>query len=236
MYEKISDDKRTNQVRPTTVILVRHGETEANVQQIWHGALDAPLTARGQRQVEATGHGVAELSRRFPIDRFFVSPAPRTQSTAAAISAATHMTPEIREGLREFDLGDWEGRTFADLHDNENLWGRWEVEPAFAPPNGESPQSFNRRAVETVQTLADQYPGETLLLVTHGGVICNVLATWIGDGPQDWQSWDPHNCAISMLQLDGDAWRAVMVNDISHLPANTVAAQTPEYTGEAQAG
>jgi len=234
MYETTAGNNRTQQACPTTVILVRHGETEANVQQVWHGAMDAPLTMRGQRQVEATGQGVAELSRRFPIDRFFVSPAPRTQRTAAAIAAALGMRPEIREGLREFDLGDWEGRSFTDLHDNEDLWGRWEADSAFAPPNGESPRSFNRRAVETVQALADQYPGETLLLVTHGGVICNVLATWVGDGPQDWQSWDPHNCSISVLQWDGKMWRAVMVNDVSHLPADVVVAQTPEYAGQAQ--
>jgi len=236
MYETTTGDNRAQQAHPTTVILVRHGETEANVQQVWHGALDAPLTPRGQRQVEATGRGVAELSSGFPIDHFFVSPAPRTQSTAAAIAVAIHRTPAIHEGLREFDLGDWEGRTFADLHSNEDLWGRWEEDPAFAPPNGESPQSFNRRAVATVQALADQYPGETLLLVTHGGVICNVLATWVGNGPQDWQLWDPHNCAITVLQWDGKAWRAALLNDIGHLPADAVVARAPQYAGEAQAG
>jgi len=228
MCPTVAENRRETR-QPATVILVRHGETEANVLQVWHGALDAPLTQRGQRQVEAAARGVADLSRRYPIDRFYVSPLARTKSTAAAIADAIDMTPVVHEGLREFDLGEWEGRTFQDLRESEDLWGRWDKDPAFAPPQGESPTSFNQRVVQTVQTLAEKHPGETLLLVTHGGVICNVLATWVGDGPQDWQLWDAHNCAISVLQWDGEKWHALLVNDISHLPSDAVVTQATDY-------
>ncbi len=228
MCPAVAENRRETR-RPATVILVRHGETEANVLQVWHGALDAPLTQRGRRQVEAAGRGVADLSRRYPIDRFYVSPLARAQSTAAAIADAIDMTPVVHEGLREFDLGEWEGRTFQDLRESEDLWGRWDKDPAFAPPQGESPTSFNQRVVQTVQALAEKHPGETLLLVTHGGVICNVLATWVGDGPQDWQLWDPHNCAISVLQWDGEKWHALLINDISHLPPDAVVTQATDY-------
>ena len=52
------------------------------------------------------------------------------------------MTPQIEPDLREFDLGDWEGRSFRDLREQEDLWGHWERDPGFAPPNGESPRQF----------------------------------------------------------------------------------------------
>jgi broad specificity phosphatase PhoE len=208
----------------TTIILVRHGETEGNVQQVWHGAMDAPLTRRGQQQVAATAAHFAEIHRTQPIDRFYVSPLPRARSTAQAIARAIGVEPQVDEGLREFDLGDWEGRTFRDLKETEDLWGRWAADPGFAPPNGESPRSFSQRAQRAIRDLAARHPGQTTLLVTHGGIICHVLAAWLGTGPADWPRWEPHNCAITFLYPDGAGWRATRVNDIRHLPPEAVVA------------
>jgi probable phosphoglycerate mutase len=171
----------------TTLILIRHGETEANVQQVWQGSLDAPLTVRGQQQVAATAVRMAALSHQHPIDAFYVSPLPRARSTALAIAKAIQRQPTIAAGLREFDLGDWEGRSFRELKETEQLWERWRVDPTFAPPNGESPHTFNLRAVSVISALAETHPGQTVLVVTHGGLICNVLATWLGTGPGDWR-------------------------------------------------
>lgn len=210
----------------TQLILVRHGETEANVSQVWHGALDAPLTERGRWQVSATASRVAQLQECSPVSAFYVSPQPRAQSTAAAIAAAIGREPTVEHDLREFDLGDWEGRSFQDLHDVEDLWGKWRVDPKFAPPNGESPHLFNLRAVGAVGMLARAHPNQTVLIVTHGGVICNVLASWLGAGPADWRNWEPHNCAITVLEGENGRWRGLLVNDISHLPAESSVEET----------
>jgi broad specificity phosphatase PhoE len=213
----------------TTIILIRHGETEANVQQVWQGSLDAPLTQRGQQQVAATAARMAALSQQQPIDAFYVSPLPRARSTALAIAAAIQQQPIIAPELREFDLGDWEGRSFRELKEQERLWERWRVDPTFAPPNGESPHTFNLRAVNAIRTLADAHLAQTLLMVTHGGLICNVLATWLGAGPSDWHRWEPHNCAITILQVHNGEWQAQLVNDISHLPPTMIVDETPVY-------
>ncbi len=214
---------------PARLILVRHGETEGNVNQVWHGALDAPLTARGEVQVAATAARLAELHAAQPFDVFYVSPLPRARSTAAAIATAIDLQPVVDPDLREFDLGDWEGRSFQELREVENLWVRWEVDPAFAPPNGESPMSFNRRALATLARLAEAHPGKSLLIVSHGGYISSLLATWLGKSPGDWRAFDPHNCAISLLVAQGDGWRGELVNDIEHLPPAARALQAPDY-------
>lgn len=206
----------------TTLILLRHGETEANVQQLWHGSLDAPLTRRGQQQVQATADYMRELTVQYPLDAFYVSPLARAQSTASAIAQAIALNPTVEINLREFDLGDWEGRSFADLKEKENLWERWLSEPTFAPPHGESPYSFNRRAVTVFEQLAALHPNQTVLIVTHGGLICNVLATWFGTGPADWQRWEPHNCAISILRSELAQWQSIIVNSTAHLPPEVI--------------
>jgi 2,3-bisphosphoglycerate-dependent phosphoglycerate mutase len=203
----------------THLILVRHGETEANVRQVWHGALDAPLTDRGRLQVEATAHHLAARQRTDPLAAFYVSPLARAQSTAAAIAVATGLPPVIEAGLREFTIGDWEGRSFADLHATENLWGRWQEDPEFTPPNGESLLAFNRRVVTVLKGLVDAHPGAAVLAVTHGGFIASALSTFLGRGPRDWQRYDPPNCAVSELVWDGAAWTGLTVNDVAHIPS-----------------
>ncbi len=203
----------------TTLILVRHAETKANVDGVWHGSLDAPLTPRGRLQVAATGARFATLAAEVGgIDAFYVSPLQRAQTTAAAIAQAIGMQPEIDDDLREFHIGDWEGRAMAELGRDENLWATWAADPTFAPPNGESPASFGAAALAAAKRIAHDHAGETVLLVTHGGFICHVLASWIGEGPADWQNWEPHNCSIAILRADGASWQGVTVNDISHLP------------------
>lgn len=206
----------------TTLILLRHGETEGNVQQVWHGALDAPLTPRGQQQVVATLQYISDFHRRTPIDQLYVSPLPRALRTAEPIAQALGMAVKIEPGLREFDLGDWEGRTFVELRDVERLWARWRQDPAFAPPKGESPRSFHARVLRILQQLVALHPTQTVLAVTHGGVICNALATWLGTGADDWRNWEPHNCAITILQLTDGQWQPYIVNEISHLPPEAI--------------
>ena len=201
----------------TRLILVRHGETEANVEQVWHGSADAPLTPRGQRQVVATARRIAELHREHPIQAFYVSPLPRAQSTAQAIGAAIGMEPVVEPDLREFSIGDWEGRSFRELAQVERLWQRWQSDPSFAPPNGESPIQFSQRVQRVFRRLVERHPGQTILVVTHGGVISNLLAQWLGEGPGDWARWDPPNCAITVLEKRDGVWHPVLVNDVSHL-------------------
>lgn len=213
------NQKKAQIVTMTTFIIVRHGETEANIRQIWQGSLDAPLTPRGRRQVEATGRRMAELVRTYPVDHFYVSPLPRAQSTAASIAAAIGQRPVVEPRLREFDLGDWEGRSFRDLKENEDLWNHWEQDPTFAPPNGESPRSFSHRVNAGFRELAAAHPDATVLTVTHGGVISNLLTNWLGGDPRNWREWEAPNCAISVITGDGNGgWQAIMANDVSHLP------------------
>lgn len=219
----------------TRVILVRHGETEANKLQMWHGSLDAPLTERGQLQVAATGRRFAECVQHKRIDHLYVSPLPRARSTAAAIADAIGLQPVVEDGLREFSIGDWEGRTYRDLIDNEQLWRRWEIDPTFSPPNGESPTSFGERAVAAVEMLAEKHRGQTFVAVSHGGLIGAVLDAWLGNRSGDWMRWEPHNCAISVLEWDGDRWRGIMVNDINHLPEEAIIRERPEYHQEPEA-
>lgn len=214
----------------TKLFLVRHAETEANLKGLWYGSTDAPLTERGEKQVLATGQRMAELVQEHPLDAFYVSPLGRTQKTAAAITEQIAMQPTIEDGLREFALGDWEGRSYVDLAKTEKLWERWKADPEFRPPNGESVLSFHKRAVAIIEILVRRHAGQTILAVTHGGIICNVMALWLGDGIEDWPRWEPDNCSITLLTQQDNQWQIEHWNDTSHFPPEAVVGEKPLYT------
>jgi len=199
------------------LILLRHAETEANAAQVWQGSLDAPFSPKGQAQVDATARYFPTFAQKFPVDHIYVSPIGRAQRTAAPTAQALNLPMIVHDPLREFNLGDWEGRSFEDLRETENLWDRWDRDPTFAPPNGESPASFARRAVKALTALVNDHPGQTVLAVTHGGIIAYALSNFLGSGGLDWDRWEPPNCAISVLDRDESGWHGVLVNSAAHL-------------------
>jgi broad specificity phosphatase PhoE len=220
-------------MQSTRLILIRHAESDANAstnlsEKVWQGSSDSPLTIRGELQVAATAAHVATLHRRYAVDVFYVSSLLRARRTADAISRAIGLPVQVDHALREFDLGDWEGRTFAELEDIENLSKRWEADRYFVPPGGESPYIFQRRIVTAFESLVSVHPDHTVLVVTHGGVIRNLLGLWIGHGPDDWQRWNASNCSITILERRGQTWCPVLLNDISHLPPQVIVSK-PEF-------
>lgn len=206
----------------TKLILIRHAETEGNFNGVWNGVTDAPLTTRGQQQIEAVARHVARLLAEQAIDHFYTSPMGRAQKTAAAISTALGRSPVIHEELREFDLGDWEGRSMKELGEVEKLWEIWAANPHFAPPNGESPDGFSRRAVKIIHELAEQHAGETVLVVTHGGIISCSIAYWIESELNEWEKWEPHNCSLTILEHVEGQWRLVAFSDVGHLAPSLI--------------
>jgi broad specificity phosphatase PhoE len=216
-------------MHPTTLYLVRHGETLANVEQRWYGSLDAPLSPRGEVQVAATGVRFGANAAQAAVDAIFASPLGRAQKTAAAIGQALNLPVIVEPSLREFHIGDWEGRTYRELMEEERLWERWKVDPAFAPPNGESPASFARRTLVEVGALLDQQAGRRLVLVSHGGVIGCLLDAWIGSATGDWARWEPHNCSVSVLHWEDGRWQPGAINDVSHLPDDAKPSYRPVY-------
>lgn len=93
-----------------TVILVRHGQTDAN-GACYAGRTDVPLNAEGRRQAEAL---VKRLAGR-PVDRILTSPLRRAAGTAAPLARDRHLVPETCDALQELDFGDLEGRAKAEV-------------------------------------------------------------------------------------------------------------------------
>ena len=134
----------------TVLMLVRHGETPANLEGIWHGSIDSPLTERGLLQAERVAAHVAD---RFPdVAAVYASHLQRARRTAQAIAEATRLGVRVDAGLGEYHLGTWEGKTYRELFRQQRLLECIREDPDFAPHGGESP----RQVAERISGAAEQ--------------------------------------------------------------------------------
>ena len=167
----------------TRVLLVRHGESEWNAAGRWQGWADTELTGLGILQAG----DAAERLRSAGITTVVASDLRRTQHTAEIIAARLGLSPVHADpALREFDVGDWSGLTRPEI---EARWpgqlDAWREGKLACTPGGEPRDHFVDRVLGAVRGVAHRFPGQTILAVTHGGVIGTLQRTLDGDDSRD---------------------------------------------------
>lgn len=189
--------------------LIRHGETAWNQQRRWQGHTDISLNPRGELQARTL---TARL-QRMAFDQVVSSDLTRARQTAQVALPAAETLVDAR--LREMSFGQWEGRTWEELkeEDPEGLQA-WLHNPyAYCPPGGESFQALMERSRDWMNAL----PKGRTAAVTHGGVIRAIVHSVLG--VPDGNAWRLafENCSITRLQID--EWGTVVhtLNDCSHL-------------------
>lgn len=151
--------------QPTVTLLLRHGQTPLSTERRFAGIGDIELTETGVRQAKLAGE---RLAARGDIDVIVTSPLQRASQTAAEVAATTGAPVVTDDDLRETDFGAWEGLTFAEA---QQRWPdevtAWLADPAVAPPEGESFTAVGVRVRAALDRLLGQYPGQTVLVVSH---------------------------------------------------------------------
>ena len=127
-----------------TWYLVRHGETEWNVEARMQGRLDSRLTARGREQAVRTG----EMLARLGVDHVFASPLGRVRETLALIAPSVPIAPVFDDRLMEWSAGEWAGRRYADLRkESAEEFAAWESDRyTVRSPGGEHFGDLDARA------------------------------------------------------------------------------------------
>ncbi|UBM26474.1 alpha-ribazole phosphatase family protein [Pseudomonas sp. p1(2021b)] len=150
--------------------LLRHGETEQGGGL--RGSLDDDLTERGWAQMHAA------VAQAGPWDALVSSPLRRCARFAEQLGDRLALPVQCEAGVRELHFGDWEGRSAAQImQDQADALGRFWADPyAFTPPNGEPVGDFAERVLTTMERLGRQHAGKRVLLITHGGVMRLLLA------------------------------------------------------------
>jgi 2,3-bisphosphoglycerate-dependent phosphoglycerate mutase len=201
----------------TRFIVVRHGETQWNVEHRIQGFGNSPLTARGEAQADAIGERLAR--ERF--DALVASDLGRAMQTAQRIAARTghQVIPDAR--LRERNFGIGEGMTYAEIDARfPGAFSRTqEMDPDFRVPQGETRREFHERIMHAFEALASEHDGQRICVVAHGGVLAAIYRV-IHDIPVA----QPHtipiaNAAYNAITFEADRWALEAWDDVDHLPA-----------------
>jgi broad specificity phosphatase PhoE len=159
------------------LILVRHGETEANARGLLSGRVDSALSEKGRRQAARVA---AALDRRDPETRVISSPLARTVATAEIIAGDVGKI-EIDERWIELDYGELDGTALTAVP--EETWARWRADPDFIPAGGESLRACGARVAEACTELLVDAAESDVVVVTHVSPI-KAAAVWamgVGD-------------------------------------------------------
>jgi probable phosphoglycerate mutase len=156
-------------VNPIRFLLIRHAESTWNAAGRWQGHGDPPLSQRGREQAARCAAKLAGEK----VDRLVCSDLRRTRETAEAIAAALGLSPRPDPDLRELDVGAWTGLTRGEIErQSPELLARFESDdPDVRPGGGESRREIRMRTRAAVRRLAEEFPGERIVLVVHLGVI-----------------------------------------------------------------
>jgi len=158
----------------TTIILVRHGETEANKEGIFRGRADFPLNENGLRQAEALARELA----RFKVDFVISSPLSRALKTAQKIAESQSCPLRVDERFTNISLGKWEGvphKVVAEKYPRE--YELWLTQPEkLKIPGGETLSEVMTRSVAALVEYAETNSGRTFVVVSHRAVLKPLIA------------------------------------------------------------
>jgi broad specificity phosphatase PhoE len=189
----------------TTLLLVRHAETEDNVSMRLSGWTDADLSARGESQIELLADHFNRVHGH--IDALYASPLIRARRTAEAIGALTGHTPILMDDLREMYFGELDGRPFEELREAYAHLLEADENSAiedFVWPSGESRSGFTARSLRVTNEIARRHPGGLVGVVTHGGLIATLMTILQGESAANWRKWVVPNASLS--EVLWDAW------------------------------
>lgn len=202
-------------ISDTRVLLVRHGQIQANIDRKWHGWTDSGLTDTGKEQAYRAGQ---RLKSQHPqISAVYSSPLQRTRHTANAIGDAFEMGVKVIDGLKEYGIGEWEGESFEDLRRRHNFFEQIKQDRHFAPTGGESIQQVSERVVDSITQLATIHRGETIVAVSHGAAMALLLANVLHQDPYEWNRYQFANTGVTELLFAGANSTLRDFNCISHL-------------------
>ncbi|NGM71334.1 histidine phosphatase family protein [Natronolimnobius sp. AArcel1] len=204
----------------TTIVVVRHGETTWNQTQRLQGWAPAPLTDLGQEQVSQLG---TTLTEEYSIDRILSSDLYRTEETVEILLEHIDAPVTFESAWRERDMGLYQGLPVTQMSKRFPQYDLEEAGPEAAhrrPESGESLVDVRKRVLERWETtLTECEPGETILIVTHGGPIRLLLGHLKNlDIVKTIMEQSQGNCAINEFKVDckTDTIRIVCENDTGH--------------------
>lgn len=177
------------------IIIVRHGQTNANVEGITQGQIDSELNELGISQAKKTGKYIND---NFSIDEAWVSDLSRTKKTASFITKNFSTT----ELIREMSFGDWENHHFEEIGKKfpKQVEEYLTASENFKAPNGESYTDMHDRGKKFLERI-DYNEQSVTLIVSHGGFMRVLIPLIMGLPKKSLLNFQFENCSITELNF-----------------------------------
>jgi alpha-ribazole phosphatase/probable phosphoglycerate mutase len=200
---------------PTRVYLLRHAETTWNAEGRLQGHLDAPLSERGRRQLEA----LTRALRPVALAALYSSPLSRARVCAEAVGAACGLAVQPVDEFREMNQGEWEGRLVDEVvaADGARVQAWWDAPHEVQVPGGESLQQLQARALRGFERVVARHHAEAVAIMAHGGVNKVILLAVLGAPLSHHGRIRQANACINIIEVNGESRRVVLLNDTVHL-------------------
>ncbi len=180
------------------ILLIRHGQTDWNIEGRWQGYIDIPLNTEGLEQAQA----LAVYLKDRPITAIYSSDLLRARQTAAPIAKVLGLTVHDDARLRELNLGSYQGLTNAEISSQypQQAVQMREDYLGFPFPNGESRRMMQQRALAALREIAAEEPGPEIVIITHGGTI-RVLLMALFERRDDIRRISLYNTSICTIEM-----------------------------------
>jgi broad specificity phosphatase PhoE len=201
----------------STVMLIRHGETDWNVREIFRGRIDVELNETGIKQAELLGNYLAEENML----ALYSSPLKRALKTAEIIAGYHDINVEVVPELIDFDYGEWQGLPHDVVKERyKELYNVWLRDPdRVKMPKGESLDDVRRRTLNLVEEIIAKYGEEegALALVSHRVVNKVLICALLGLDNSHFWNIKIDTCGVTTFIYDGGRFVLTKHNDTSFL-------------------
>jgi alpha-ribazole phosphatase len=182
------------------LILIRHGETDWNVDGRWQGHADIPLNERGRAQAERIAQSLSGVE----FAAIYSSDLARARQTAEVLSQVVRLPVQTDARLREIDQGAWQGLKLVEIEAQyaEAFHRRRQSPLTVAPPGGETVMQVRTRVLAAIQDILSAHPCQTVAVVSHGFALALILTHYRGIEIERVWELIPKNGEINTLELE----------------------------------
>ncbi len=204
--------------KATTLYLVRHGATDANLRRpyVLQGrSIDLPLNETGRRQAQC----VRRLFERSAVAAVYSSPMRRARETASAIAEPHRLDVATSEGLIEVDIGRWEGMDWGRIEGQyPREYADFQRDPSQFPYlGGESYGDVSRRAFPAIVDLLERHAGQSVVVVAHNVVNRVCTAMLLGLPLSRAKEVQQSNCGVNVIRRNNGRTDLVTLNSVFHI-------------------
>ena len=200
----------------TTLLVIRHGQSVANLEDKFAGFSDFDLTDLGRKQAELAAE---YIKKHYKVDAVYASDLLRAYNTALPTARAFGLEINKSEALREVYAGRWEGMKYSDINKTEgDIFGKWfgDYVNAYCP-EGESVTDVCRRVWPETKRIVEAHEGETIVIASHANPVWAIRELTQKEGKKRTNDGLVANASISVIGYENGEFFEICPNITEHL-------------------